>query len=75
MEHVFQNKSLCINEGYSLFHFVTMYLVGRTLYQYKHEILKYPSYLWILVYILCAGLVGFMQLMGIIRPLLTLTLW
>lgn len=64
MEHVFQNKSLCINEGYSLFHFVTMYLVGRTLYQYKHEILKYPSYLWILVYILCAGLVGFMQLMG-----------
>lgn len=64
MEHVFQNKSLGINEGYSLIHFVTMYLVGRSLNQYRENIVKCSKYIWICGYILAACIVGVMQYVG-----------
>ena len=57
MESVFQNKSLHIEDGYSLFHFVTMYMLARTAYMHKEHILKVNKHWWIVGYFACAGLV------------------
>lgn len=57
MESVFQNKSLYIEEGYSLFHFVTMYMLARTANMHKDRILKVKKQWWIIGYFICASLV------------------
>lgn len=57
MESVFQNQSLYIEEGYSLFHFVTMYMLARTANMHKDRILKVKKQWWIIGYFICASLV------------------
>lgn len=54
MEFFFQNETLFINHGYSLFHFVTMYMIGRVLSLYKQNILCHSKWIWLSGYILCA---------------------
>lgn len=57
MESVFQNKCLYIENGYSLFHFVTMYMLARTASMHKERILKVKKLWWIMGYFACAALV------------------
>lgn len=57
MESVFQNKCLYIEEGYSLFHFVTIYMLARTTNIHKDRILKVKKLWWIIGYFVCASLV------------------
>ena len=57
MESVFQNKSLYIEEGYSLFHFVTMYMLARSANMRKDRILKVKKKWWIIGYFVCASFV------------------
>ena len=56
MESVFQNKCLYIENGYSLFHFVTMYMLARTASMHKEKVLSVKKQWWILGYFLCAAL-------------------
>ena len=57
MESVFQNKCLYIEDGYSLFHFVTMYMLARTAYIHKEKIMSVKKQWWILGYFICATVV------------------
>lgn len=61
MESVFQNKCLYIEDGYSLFHFVTMYMLTRTAFFNKERIIKVNKYYWVLGYFVCAAIVCLMH--------------
>lgn len=54
MESVFGNKSLHIEDGYSLFHFITMYMLARAAFMHKDQIMRVKKRLWILGYFACA---------------------
>ena len=56
MESVFQNKCLYIENVYSLFHFVTMYMLARAASIHKLKIMQVSKQLWIIGYFLCAAL-------------------
>jgi hypothetical protein len=56
MESVFQNKCLYIENGYSLFHFVTMYMLARAASIHKEKIMKVRKLWWVIGYFLCAAL-------------------
>lgn len=64
MGNVRGNISLGINEGYSVIHFVIMYMLARTTALYKEELLKVKRYKWVIGYFLCAGLVCVIHLTG-----------
>lgn len=53
MESVFHNECLHIESGYSLFHFVLMYLLGRVAYFNKDKITRIQSSLWLMLYFVC----------------------
>lgn len=57
MESVFNNKSLYIEDGYSLFHFVTIYMMARAAFFHKDQILKIRNIWWICGYFFCAAIV------------------
>ena len=57
MESIFHNKCLYIEEGYSLFHFVMMYMLARTAYIHKEKIMSVKKQWWILGYFICATVV------------------
>ena len=57
MESIFHNKCLHIEEGYSLFHFVMMYMLARTAYIHKEKIMSVKKQWWILGYFICATVV------------------
>lgn len=57
MESVFQNKCLFIAEGYSLFHFVTMYMLARVASLQKNKIISVAKYYWVIGYFICAVIV------------------
>lgn len=57
MESVFNNKCLYIEEGYSLFHFITIYMMARAAFFHKDRILKIRKIFWIFGYFLCAAIV------------------
>ena len=56
MESVFQNKCLYIENGYSLFHFVTMYMLARAASIHKEKIMQVRKTWWVIGYFLCAAL-------------------
>lgn len=55
METICNNKSLCFEEGYSLIHFVLMYMLARSLSYRKEQILHVKRYVWILGYLACTA--------------------
>lgn len=57
MESIFQNQSLHIKDGYSLFHFITMYFLARTAYMHRNRILLVNKHCWVVGYFLCATFV------------------
>lgn len=57
MESVFQNKCLYIENGYSLFHFVTMYMLARAASIHKEKIMQVKKQWWVIGYFLCAAIV------------------
>lgn len=61
MESVFQNKCLHIEDGYSLFHFVTMYMLARTAFMHREKIMKILKQWWIMGYFVCAAMVCLLQ--------------
>ena len=67
MGNVRGNVSLGINEGYSVIHFVIMYMLARTAALYKDELLKVKRYKWIIGYFLCAGLICIIHLTGYVH--------
>ena len=65
METIRDNKSLGFNDGYSLIHFVLIYMLARIASLYKEQILKIRSRYWIIGYFICAILVCIEHLIGI----------
>lgn len=57
MESIFNNKCLHIEDGYSLFHFITMYFLARTAYMHRDRILSVNKYYWLVGYFICAAVV------------------
>lgn len=49
-----KNQSLGFNHGYSLIHFVLMYLLGRSAYQFKKEIIQIRKLYYVFGYMICA---------------------
>lgn len=64
MENVFGNESLGINSGYSLIHFMMMYMLARAAFLYKDKIVEVKRYRWLIGYFACAGIVCLMHLAG-----------
>lgn len=59
------NKSLGIDSGYSVIHFVLMYLLARTASLYKDELLKITRKSWIIGYFICSLTICIMYILGI----------
>ena len=57
MENLRDNKSLGFEDGYSLIHFILIYMLARTASLYKNEILKISRKKWITGYFICACLI------------------
>ena len=64
MGNIRNNVCLGINEGYSLIHFILMYMLARVARLYKDRLLKVKRGVWILCYFVCAILVGIAHLIG-----------
>lgn len=59
------NQYLGFENGYSLIHFVLMYMLGRCTFLYKDAILSINKYFYILGYICCAFAVSLFYIIGI----------
>lgn len=64
MENVKDNKSLGFEDGYSLIHFVLIYMLAKVASLYKEEILKIGRNKWIIGYFICACFVCIGHLVG-----------
>lgn len=62
---VIGNQSLGINEGYSVIHFVLMYMLARTASLYKKELMKVKRHKWIIGYFVCALILCGMHIFGV----------
>ena len=60
--NVLPNESLLINRGYSLFHFVLMYLLGRLAYIYKECIFKIKRPIYLLIYFTSVTIIALQHL-------------
>lgn len=58
MEYVFRNKCLYIEHGYSLFHFVTMYLLARAAFFNKELLFKVNGKLYLAIYFIVALIIA-----------------
>lgn len=56
------NESLGFNHGYSVLHFVLIYLMARLLYLYRSEVMTVNSWYWILGYIAGGLLISLMYI-------------
>ena len=57
--------NLNINRGYSVVHFVAIYLIGRCLFLYQDDLRTIKSYYWIIVYTGCTIVICAMYLLGV----------
>ena len=64
MEAIFDNKSLGFEDGYSVIHFIIIYMLARTAYMYKDHLLKPKRSYWIIAYFICAAIICIMHLCG-----------
>lgn len=53
MEAIWDNKTLGFEDGYSLIHFILIYMLARMANLYKEEIMKIKRLNWILGYFVC----------------------
>lgn len=58
-------EPLGYNSGYSVIHFVLMYMIARCIKLYESELLRVKSIVWISGYIICTILICVLYLMGI----------
>lgn len=64
MENIVGNESLGINSGYSIVHFVLMYMLARIAFLYRDKIVEVKRYKWLIGYFACAGIVCLLHLAG-----------
>lgn len=57
MESIFRNECLFIKDGYSLIHFVTIYMLARAAFINKEKIICIDKRLWIVGYFICAAVI------------------
>lgn len=57
MDIVRGNECLGFNEGFSLIHFILLYMMSRVTSLYKTEILTIKPIIWILIYLFCIVLI------------------
>lgn len=62
IQHV---DTIGFKQGYSILHFVLMYMIGRCVYLYLDDLHKVNRYVWICCYLLCVLVLSFMYLLGI----------
>lgn len=64
MEAMWDNKSLGFENGYSLIHFILIYMLSRMANLYKDKIMQIKRTYWIIGYFLCASIVCLLHLVG-----------
>lgn len=64
MENIRGNISLGINSGYSIVHFVLIYLLARAASLYKDMIIKVKKSTWLIGYFMCAIIICLLHLAG-----------
>lgn len=57
MEAIWDNKSLGFEDGYSLIHFILIYMMARMASLYKDQILQIKRIYWIFGYFICAFII------------------
>lgn len=62
LESIFNCDTVFINNGYSLFHFILMYLLSRSLYFHQDKLKMIGKKKWIALYMSCALLISFLSL-------------
>ena len=67
MENIVGNESLGINSGYSIVHFVLMYMLARIAFLYRDKIVEVKRYKWLIGYFACAGIVCILHLAGFLH--------
>ena len=58
------NENFGFNHGYSIIHFVLIYMLARCVYLYKELLLKQPTYFWLTGYMLSTILICVMYIIG-----------
>lgn len=58
-------EALGFNKGYSVIHFVLMYMIARCLSLYKEQLIKVRCWKWVAGYMLCTILIALMYVVGI----------
>lgn len=64
MENLIDNKCLGFEDGYSLIHFILIYMLARTASIYKNKLLEVRRKKWIIGYFTCALLVCIGHILG-----------
>lgn len=65
MESLRNNTSLGFQDGYSLIHFILIYMMARVASMYKKEILNIKQSKWVFGYFICAGIICIEHLIGL----------
>lgn len=62
--YLIDNQSLGVNNGYSLFHFVLMYMLARCASLYKKEVERIPRKTTFIVFLLCTFCIFILHIVG-----------
>ena len=64
MEAIWDNKSLGFENGYSLIHFILLYMLARMANLYREQIMRIKRIYWIIGYLLCASMICLLHFIG-----------
>lgn len=64
-ECIMRVEALGFNKGYSVIHFVLMYMIARCLSLYKEQLIKVHCWKWGIGYVICTILIALMYMVGI----------
>ena len=60
-----RDNSFAIESGYSVIHFVLIYMLGRCIYLYQDELTSLRRNIWVIVWIICTLIICVMHILGI----------
>ena len=58
-------EALGFNKGYSVIHFVLMYMIARCLFLYNNELMKARCWLWVAGYLVGTTVISLMYIVGV----------
>lgn len=62
---IYVNDNFGFNKGYSIIHFVLIYMLARCIAMYKEKLLQMPRYAWLLGYLFSTAIICLMYILGL----------